>query len=149
MMEQFRIGPVVTMVDAVHGAQALDEHREAVKQVAVADRLVLSKIDLAKPETIEPLVKRLTLLNPGAPLFRAGRDSVSPDKLFGGAGFGSTTRSRKCASGSTRKRTRITAMTMGTIIMTTITAAATIRMRTIPIGTTIASERIATHSTSR
>jgi G3E family GTPase len=87
MMEQFRIGPVVTMVDAVHGAQALDEHREAVKQVAVADRLVLSKIDLAKPETIEPLVKRLTLLNPGAPLFRAGRDSVSPDKLFGGAGF--------------------------------------------------------------
>jgi len=87
MMEQFRIGPVVTMVDAVHGARTLDEHREAVKQVAVADRLILSKIDLAKPETVEPLVSRLKLLNPAAPLFRAGRESVSPDKLFGGAGF--------------------------------------------------------------
>ncbi len=87
MMELFHIGPVVTMVDAVHGARTLDEHREAVKQIAVADRLILSKIDLAKPETIEPLVSRLKLLNPSAPLFRAGRESVSPDKLFGGAGF--------------------------------------------------------------
>jgi G3E family GTPase len=87
MMEQFRIGPVVTMVDAVHGALTLDQHREAVKQVAVADRLVLSKIDLAKPETVEPLVGRLKLLNPSAPLFRAGRESVPPETLFGGAGF--------------------------------------------------------------
>jgi G3E family GTPase len=87
MMEQFRIGPVVTMVDAVHGAQTLDEHREAVKQVAVADRLILSKIDLAKPDTVAPLIARLKRLNPGAPLFEAGPDSVSSEKLFGGAGF--------------------------------------------------------------
>lgn len=87
MMEQFRIGPVVTMVDALHGLRTLDEHREAVKQVAVADRLILSKVDLAKPGTVDPLVKRLKLLNPGAPLFQAGRESVAPEKLFGGAGF--------------------------------------------------------------
>ena len=87
MMELFRIGPVVTMVDAVHGVRTLDEHREAVKQVAVADRLILSKIDLAKPDAITALTARLKRLNPSAPLFRAGSEGVSPDKLFGGAGF--------------------------------------------------------------
>jgi G3E family GTPase len=87
MMELFRIGPVVTMVDAVHGARSLDEHREAVKQVAVADRLVLSKTDLAPRDSVPALITRLRQLNPGAPLFQAGGDAVSPDKLFGGAGF--------------------------------------------------------------
>ncbi|HEX4112353.1 MAG TPA: GTP-binding protein [Stellaceae bacterium] len=87
MMELFRIGPVVTMVDAVHGVRTLDEHREAVKQVAVADRLVLSKIDLAAPDSIPALISRLKQLNPAAPLFQTGGDTVSPEKLFGGAGF--------------------------------------------------------------
>ena len=87
MMELFRIGPVVTMVDAVHGARTLDEHREAVKQVAVADRLVLSKTDLAAADTVTALTARLRRLNPAAPLFDAGRDAASPERLFGGAGF--------------------------------------------------------------
>jgi G3E family GTPase len=87
MMELFRIGPVVTMVDALHGARTLDEHREAVKQVAVADRLILSKTDLATADAVTALTVRLKTLNPAAPLFRAGRDSVSPETLFGGAGF--------------------------------------------------------------
>lgn len=86
MMELFRIGPVVTMVDAVHGARTLDEHREAVKQVAIADRLMLSKTDLASGEAIATLTARLKRLNPGAPLFQAG-DRMSPEQLFGGAGF--------------------------------------------------------------
>jgi G3E family GTPase len=87
MMELFRIGPVVTMVDAVHGTKTLDEHREAVKQVAVADRLVLSKTDLAAPDAVPALIARLKQLNPGAPLFQTGGDKVPPEKLFGGAGF--------------------------------------------------------------
>jgi G3E family GTPase len=87
MMELFSIGPVVTMVDAVHGAKTLDEHREAVKQVAVADRLVLSKTDLAARDAIPALIARLKQLNPGAPLFQAGGEPAAPDLLFGGAGF--------------------------------------------------------------
>ncbi len=86
MMELFRIGPVLTMVDAVHGARTLDEHREAVKQVAIADRLMLSKIDLASSDAVAALVARLKRLNPGAPLFQTG-DRMSPEQLFGGAGF--------------------------------------------------------------
>jgi G3E family GTPase len=87
MMELFRIGPVVTMVDALHGTRTLDEHREAMKQVAVADRLILSKTDLATADAVATLTARLRRLNPAAPLFQAGRDGISPDKLFGGAGF--------------------------------------------------------------
>ena len=43
----FRLGKVVTVVDAVNGAANLDRFAEAVKQVALADRLVVSKTDLA------------------------------------------------------------------------------------------------------
>lgn len=43
----FRLDGVVTLVDAVNGAAALDAQPEAVKQAAVADRIVLSKVDLA------------------------------------------------------------------------------------------------------
>ncbi|MGH6989329.1 MAG: CobW family GTP-binding protein [Stellaceae bacterium] len=87
MMAQFRIGPVVTMVDALHGVRTLDEHREAVKQVAVADRLILSKTDLADADTVAALTARLRRLNPAAPLFEAGHEAAMPDRLFGGAGF--------------------------------------------------------------
>ncbi len=87
MMDLFRIGPVVTMVDAVHGERTLDEHREAVKQVAVADRLVLSKIDLVPGGDMAPLTARLKRLNPGAPILETRGEAVDPERLFGGAGF--------------------------------------------------------------
>src|SRR5580658_1236556 len=44
---RYRLDGIVTVVDAVNGAATLDAHAEAVKQVAVADRLVLSKTDIA------------------------------------------------------------------------------------------------------
>jgi len=87
MMDLFRIGPVITLVDAVHGERTLDEHREAVKQVAVADRLVLSKSDLADAATGARVTARLSRLNPGAPLLAARDGAIAPDRLFGGAGF--------------------------------------------------------------
>jgi G3E family GTPase len=87
MMDLFRIGAVVTMVDAVHGERALGEHREAVKQVAVADRLVLSKSELVSEPAIAALTAKLRRYNPAAPLFRLDRGAVAPERLFGGAGF--------------------------------------------------------------
>ena len=47
LLMRFRLDGVVTVVDAVNGAATLDAHIEAVKQAAVADRLVLTKTDLA------------------------------------------------------------------------------------------------------
>src|SRR3984957_11496732 len=48
-----RLDAVVTTVDAVNGSQQIGEHAEAVKQAALADRLLLTKTDLATPETID------------------------------------------------------------------------------------------------
>lgn len=66
---RFALDGVVTVVDAVHGMATLDAQEEAVRQAAVADRIVLSKTDLA-PDTAA-LGARLRALNPVAPLLRA------------------------------------------------------------------------------
>ncbi len=64
--QNFELEGVVTVVDAVHGVSTLDRHKEAVKQVAVADRLVISKLSLADAQTVETLNERLRALNPRA-----------------------------------------------------------------------------------
>ncbi|MBX6372847.1 MAG: GTP-binding protein [Acetobacteraceae bacterium] len=72
---------VVATVDAVNGAGTLERHRESVKQVAVADRLVLTKTDLpeASPEALRT---RLAALNPAAPVLRAEHGRIEPERLF-------------------------------------------------------------------
>ena len=50
LLLRYRLDGVVTVVDAVNGEASLDAHEEAVKQAALADRLVLTKTDLATPE---------------------------------------------------------------------------------------------------
>ncbi|WP_407525074.1 CobW family GTP-binding protein [Methylobacterium oryzisoli] len=60
----------VTVVDAVNGAATLDTCDEAVRQVAAADRIVLTKTDLAAPETVAGVAARLARLNPVAPVRR-------------------------------------------------------------------------------
>ena len=67
LLLRYRLDGVVTLVDAVNGAATLDAHAEAVKQVAVADRLVLAKTDLVgDPDALAALRTRLAGLNPGA-----------------------------------------------------------------------------------
>ena len=63
---RFRMDGVVTTVDAVLGEQQLDSYPEALRQVAVADRLVITKTDLAQAEMVDALRARLTDLNPAA-----------------------------------------------------------------------------------
>jgi G3E family GTPase len=69
--ENFDLDGVVTIVDAVNGLQTLDNHEEAVKQAAVADRLILSKQTMASPDVLERLRARLHALNPRATLMDA------------------------------------------------------------------------------
>jgi G3E family GTPase len=70
LRHHFRLGNVITTVDAVNGTRQLDAQPESVKQVAVADRLVLTKTDLAAEETARALVERLRRINPAAQLCR-------------------------------------------------------------------------------
>jgi RNA polymerase-binding protein DksA len=75
---RFRLDGVVTTVDALFGMGQLDEHFEAVKQVAVADRLLLTKTDLAPAETVAALRERLAALNPAADLIRGDARRTRP-----------------------------------------------------------------------
>jgi G3E family GTPase len=81
--ERYMIDGVVTTVDAVNGDGTLDRQPEAVKQAAVADRLFLTKTDLAEPGVLAALTARLTALNPGAPQLRAAHGVIDPSMLFG------------------------------------------------------------------
>ena len=77
MVLRFRLDGVVTVVDAVNALATLDAHQEAVKQAAVADRIVLTKTDLIdSPETKAALLSRLKALNPAAPVIEAANASV-------------------------------------------------------------------------
>jgi G3E family GTPase len=86
LVMRFRLDGVITVVDAVNGGATLDEHLEAVKQVAVADRIVLTKTDLldtaAGRETQARLLERLNALNPAAPILDAAADEAVPGRLL-------------------------------------------------------------------
>lgn len=68
--QHYRLDGLVTVVDALHGLEQLDTTAEAVKQVAMADRLAISKTDLAAPESTGALRTRLEELNPRAPILK-------------------------------------------------------------------------------
>lgn len=80
--QSYRLDGVVTVVDAVNGLSTLDHHEEAVKQVAMADRLVISKISLATPDAVINLKARLRDLNPRAPLIDGDLPEAGKAELF-------------------------------------------------------------------
>jgi G3E family GTPase len=82
LRHHFRLGNVITTVDAVNGMRQLDAQPESVKQVAVADRLVLTKTDLASAEAATLLVERLRRINPNAPLWRSAEQAIDAEALL-------------------------------------------------------------------
>ena len=83
LLLRYRLDGVVTVVDAVNGEATLDAHAEAVKQAAVADRIVLTKTDLADTSQCERTVARLRALNPAAPILNAAKGEATPGRLLG------------------------------------------------------------------
>jgi G3E family GTPase len=81
LLEHYRLDGVVTAVDAVNGMATLDAHAEAVRQVAVADRIALTKSDLAA-DTGE-IRARLSRLNPGAEILDAAAGEATVERLTG------------------------------------------------------------------
>ena len=79
---RYAIEGVITTIDAVNGEATLDDHAEAVKQAAVADRLVVTKTDIASPEALARLLRRLARLNPGARLLDAARGEATAQALL-------------------------------------------------------------------
>lgn len=83
LVMRFRLDGVITVVDAINGAATLDAQQEAVKQAAVADRLVVTKTDLPEGARNAPaLVARLAALNPGARILDAAKGEATPAALL-------------------------------------------------------------------
>jgi G3E family GTPase len=84
LMLRFRLDGVITVVDAVNGGATLDVYEEAVKQTAMADRLVLTKTDLLPAANSAPanLQARLKSLNPGAALLDAAKGKATAAVLL-------------------------------------------------------------------
>ena len=83
LVQAYRLDGVITLVDAVNAEASLDAHVEAVKQVAVADRLVVTKAELiADPDQLSRLRDRLRQINPSAPLLDVGDQETGVATLF-------------------------------------------------------------------
>ncbi len=77
----YRLDAVVALVDAVNGMGNLEREFEALRQVAVADRIVITKPDLAAPGAVEALEQRVGSINPYAPRKRALNGALEPEFL--------------------------------------------------------------------
>ena len=86
LLKACRLEGVITVVDAFNGMATLDAHPEAVKQVAVADRIVLTKVDLLVgregEEKLFAIIGRLRKLNPAARLLTTHRNEATAERLF-------------------------------------------------------------------
>lgn len=86
LLQRYRLEGVITVVDAVNGIDTLDNNPESVKQVAVADRLVLTKSDLLTgrqgEDTLFAIIARLKKLNKGARMLEATTGEATPETLF-------------------------------------------------------------------
>lgn len=82
----YSLGGVVTTVDALNGQSSLENHIECVKQVAVADRIVLTKTDLAVDvpafDNVESLRAAIERINPGAPILDRNDPQFDYSELF-------------------------------------------------------------------
>ncbi len=89
----YRLDGLITTVDAVYGDGQLNDHEEAVNQAAVADRLLITKMDLADAPATDRLRQRLQALNPGATVIPALFGKVEPGVLFDTGLFDAATKS--------------------------------------------------------
>ena len=79
----YQLDAVVTTVDAQHGLAQLDEQFEPAKQIAVADRIVITKTDVAEPTDVARLEGRIRALNRSAVIGRAVKGDIAPSELIG------------------------------------------------------------------
>lgn len=86
LIARYRLENVVTVVDSVNGLSTLDTHREAVNQVAVADRVVLTKTDLLHgvkgEDMLHAIIARVRKLAPAARILSTHRGEATAARLF-------------------------------------------------------------------
>ena len=86
--EEFFVEAVVTVVDAETGGETLSWSAEARRQAILADRLVISKVDIAGEGAADALAAQLRTLNPGAEIIEAVNGEIDPTRLTEPTGAG-------------------------------------------------------------
>jgi len=82
LRHHFRLGNVIATIDAVNAADQLEAQEECARQIAVADRLILTKTDIAAADAVERLLKRIRAINPAVPLWRSAETPPSAEELL-------------------------------------------------------------------
>ncbi len=77
----FRLSAIVVAVDALHGAQQIAAHEEARRQIAVADRIILTKTDLDNDGAAQRTWAAIRAINPLAPVLAARHGEIEPELL--------------------------------------------------------------------
>ncbi|AOF87647.1 cobW/HypB/UreG, nucleotide-binding domain protein [Hydrogenophaga sp. RAC07] len=85
--EQYLLDSILTLVDAKHAAQQLNDRQEARRQVGFADQIFISKADLVSAEDLDALTHRLKHMNPRAPMRATHFGEVSLKEVFDLRGF--------------------------------------------------------------
>jgi len=85
--EQYLLDSILTLVDAKHAAQQLNDRQEARRQVGFADQIFISKSDLVSAEDLDALTHRLKHMNPRAPMRATHFGEVSLKEVFDLRGF--------------------------------------------------------------
>ena len=85
--ETYLLDSILTLVDAKHAAQQLNDRQEARRQIGFADQLFISKTDLVSREETDALIHRLKHMNPRAPAKAVHFGEVRLDEVFDLRGF--------------------------------------------------------------
>jgi len=93
LCESYKLGGVVTMVDAANGAATIARYPEAARQIALADRLVLTKDDIAERAATCAAMECMAGLNPAAPVMTASTSAIDPVELLDAGLYNPRTRS--------------------------------------------------------
>jgi G3E family GTPase len=85
--ESYLLDSILTLVDAKHGDQQLDDRQEARRQVGFADQIFISKTDLVDGATVDALIHRIKHMNPRAPQTKVNFGEVALAEVFDLRGF--------------------------------------------------------------
>ncbi len=97
VVERYRIDGVIVTVDAVNAVRSIDAHAEAAKQIAVADRILLTKADLVDEASRVTVERRIRLINPTVSIARVAHGRIEPARIFEAGLFAPQGRSEEAA----------------------------------------------------
>lgn len=95
IVARYRIDGVVVTVDAVNATSSLERHQEVIKQIAVADRVLLTKSDLAEAGTVAAVEQSIRSVNPAVSVIRVAHGAIAPDAVFEAGLFAPQARSEQ------------------------------------------------------